>query len=223
LTLECQSCGRSDYEIAVEIPGYKLARCRVCGNDWVVDSSPKIDSGRRRPKRLAARPPGYEPNPRLISETAAADGIAAATHLWIEAGAMSGPPTHRHQIEFAGDLVRFFIDPNSGSEFIPIRLPSRGEVLWRPLTARGTDYGQWTEIWRLGLPTPLMGGPAYAGRVISFTRRRLHEPTDNVHIVFDLEVADLGSTEAATWERDADSHGTNGRTGAGQQRRYGWW
>jgi hypothetical protein len=163
------------------------------------------------------------PNPRLLKREPDAQGIEAADNLWIQAGKMSGPPDHRHQIEFAGDLVGFFIQPIRGSEYIPIRLPARSEVLWRPLTARGTDYGQWTEIWRLGLPTPLMGGPTYVDRAIKFTRRLTSDVIDGVHVVFDLEVEDDDSSIAASWRTLADTSGVTGQTGGGQKRAFGWW
>src|SRR4051794_37714298 len=95
--------------------------------------------------------------------------IREARHLWIEAGAMSGPPAHRHQVEFANEVAEFFDEHSRESETVPLRV-ARGKVIWRPLTYRGTDYGQWTEIWRLGLLTPAMGGPVYVDRVLHFSR-----------------------------------------------------
>jgi hypothetical protein len=100
--------------------------------------------------------------------------IRDATVLWIEAGAMSGPPDHRHQIEFPNDIAEYFDDISRENEVVWIRTPG-GPLYARPLTYRGTDYGQWTEIWRLGLLTPTMGGPQYVGRVIRFDRVETEE------------------------------------------------
>jgi len=75
------------------------------------------------------------------------NGIANANTFWIEAGAMSGGP--RHQVEFSNDLAQFFDETSRENEIVTIRLPNGQEVA-RPLTYRGTDYDQWTDIWRLG-------------------------------------------------------------------------
>lgn len=140
--------------------------------------------------------------------------IRNATTLWIEAGAMSGPPDHRHQIEFPNELAEYFDDAARESEVVWMRLPN-GEEHPRPLTYRGTDYGQWTEIWRLGLLTPRMGGPQYAGRVIRFDR-----VVSGGRTVYELRVTDPGSLEAADWE--SSSHHTD-TTGGPSGRRYGFW
>src|SRR5262245_53010135 len=94
-------------------------------------------------------------------------GIRTAGSFWIEAGSMSGGSGN--QIEFSNDVAEFFDDRAREEEIAMIRLPG-GQTYARPLTYRGTDYGQWTDIWRLGLPTTSMGGPDYAGRVIKFER-----------------------------------------------------
>jgi hypothetical protein len=96
--------------------------------------------------------------------------IEDATNLYIEAGAMSGPPEHRHQIEFPDAVARFFRDDERDAEVISMRVNSKGPDWPRPLTYRGTDYGQWTEIWRLGLLTARMDGPEYAGRLLRLER-----------------------------------------------------
>lgn len=225
---QCPACGSSDVLLGVEISGFQLAQCNACGADWLVQVSQPAPATatpqRSRSKRLAAPPNNYVANPRLVEATAASSaGPPGANHLWIQTGKMSGPPEHRHQIEFAGDLVGFFVQPIRGSEWIPIRLASGGEVLWRPLTARGTDYGQWTAIWRLGLPTPQMKGPVYVDRIVKFTRRRSTGLTDGVNVIFELEVEDETSPEAASWRELSQKHGTMGRTGAGRDRAFGWW
>ncbi len=136
-------------------------------------------------------------------------GIRTATVLWMEAGGMSGPPDHRHQIEFSNDLAEFFDDAARDTEVLLMRLPG-GTLHARPLTYRGTDYGQWTDIWRLGLLTPRMGGPEYVGRII-----RLEKQAEGGHTVYELRVADAGSAEANQWElasiRTSSTGGPGGR------------
>ncbi|MGD0767479.1 MAG: hypothetical protein ABSB42_04565 [Tepidisphaeraceae bacterium] len=143
--------------------------------------------------------------------------IQTATHFWIEAGQMSGDPNHRHQIEFSNDLAEFFDNNSRDAEVVTVRLPD-GSQHFRPLTYRGTDYGQWTEQWRLGLPTVNMGGPAYAGRVILFRR----VATGAGHI-YDLEVEDVGSPAALDWQNQAQAHGRVGVTAVHDGRNFGWW
>lgn len=140
--------------------------------------------------------------------------IRSATTLWIEAGAMSGPPDHRHQIEFPNEIAEYFDDVSRESEVVWMRLPN-GEEHPRPLTYRGTDYGQWTEIWRLGLLTPRMGGPVYAGRIIRFDRI-----VSGARTVYELRVIDAESAEASDWERNSQHTST---TGGPSGRRYGFW
>ncbi len=143
--------------------------------------------------------------------------IGDADTFWFEAGAMSGPPSHRHQVEFPNDLAEFFDDDAREAEVLRMRLPG-GPTLWRPLTYRGTDYGQWTDIWRLGLPTPRMGGPEYVGRII-----RLDRIEDEEGNIYEVRVVDAGSAEAASWEAEANSKGQTGITGGPAGRRYGYW
>jgi hypothetical protein len=140
--------------------------------------------------------------------------IRTATTLWMEAGAMSGPPDHRHQIEFPNDIAEYFDDIARENEVLSMRLPG-GPLHARPLTYRGTDYGQWTEIWRLGLLTPTMSGPQYVGRVIRFDRLPTVEGT-----IYEIRVADSGSAEAMAWENSSVQTGT---TGGPAGRRYGFW
>jgi len=139
-------------------------------------------------------------------------GIQTATALWMEAGAMSGPPDHRHQIELTNDLAEFFDDNARESEIIHMRLPG-GPLFSRPLTYRGTDYGQWTDIWRLGLLTPRMGGPAYVDRII-----RIDKTLDGGDTVYELRVEDAGSPQYETWRQQSQHKCV---TGGGRQ--YGIW
>ena len=140
-------------------------------------------------------------------------GIHTATTLWMEAGGMSGPPAHRHQIEFSNDLAEFFDDTARETEIIHMRLP--GEPLYpRPLTYRGMDYGQWTDIWRLGLLTPRMGGPAYVGRII-----RIDKVTEGGQIIYELRVADAGSADATDWAARSHHQSVTGGPGG---RRFGF-
>lgn len=139
--------------------------------------------------------------------------IRNAHHLWIESGAMSGPPEHRHQIEFAEDLAAFFHAPRRSVQ-INLQYGVSGEIV-RPLTFRGTARGQFVEIWRLGLLTPRMGGPVYADRVVRFSR------LDADH--YAMEVADRRSALAQRWLREANRMGYVGRTGGASGRQFGFY
>jgi hypothetical protein len=146
--------------------------------------------------------------------------IYEATYLWIEAGAMSGPPAHRHQIEFAADLVEFFDDYSRFAGSVPLRLPKL-TTYFRPLTHRGR-VRHWGDIWRLGLLTPRMGGPPYAGRVIRF-RRAVSRHPDGWSIAYELAVANVGSATARRWDQTAQARGEVGTTFGPGGRRYGWY
>ncbi len=93
--------------------------------------------------------------------------IRTATTFWMAAGALSGEA--RNQMEMPNDLAEYFSDAERDNEVIAVEIVGVGQ-LPRPLTYRGTDYGQWTEIWRLGLPTQNMGAPSYVDRIIQFVR-----------------------------------------------------
>lgn len=129
---------------------------------------------------------------------------------------MSGPPDHRHQIEFSDDLALFFRDEERADEIVSMRGNLGGPDWSRPLTYRGTDYGQWTEMWRLGLLTRRMGGPDYAGRVI-----RLERVTRAGNVSYRLLVAEAGSQEAGEWR--TNSAGNAAITGGPHGREYGFW
>lgn len=141
------------------------------------------------------------------------NGIGNATSFWIEAGAMSGDPEHRHQIEFSNELVQFFDQQSRHNEVLTIQLPD-GQPVIRPLTYRGTDYGQWTNIWRLGLPTVNMGGPPYAGRFIRFDRLG--------PCLYRITVEDAGSAAVASWRQQSVFVGNTGGD-APNGREYGYW
>jgi hypothetical protein len=146
----------------------------------------------------------------------ASGDIRNARFLWIETGAMSGPPQHRHQIEFAEDLAAYFHAPRRNMQ---INLSyDQGPAHPRPLTFRGTARGQFVEIWRMGLLTRPMGGPRYANRVVRFTRLGQER--------YALEVTDSGSRNFRQWLRQANRTGYVGRTGAASataRRQFGFY
>src|SRR5262249_11283242 len=116
--------------------------------------------------------------------------------------------------EFTNDVAEFFDDRAREEEIVAIRLPG-GQTYSRPLTYRGTDYGQWTDIWRLGLPTRSMGAPEFAGRVIKFDR-----VVEGKTVVYQIAVSDPGAAEVRDWQRRSSTRGT---TGGAQGRDYGYW
>ncbi len=144
--------------------------------------------------------------------------VRHATTFWIEAGSMSGGA--RHQVELPNDLAEFFDDGGRGAEEVLMRVAGgpRGTLQVRPLKYRGTDYGQWTDIWRLGLPTRQRGGLPYAGRVIRFDRVSVGGNT-----VYEVSVADSGSPEAQEWLKNAQAQGQTGTTGGHHGRMFGYW
>lgn len=132
--------------------------------------------------------------------------------FWIEAGAMSGGS--RNQLELPNDLAEFFDESSRQDEIVRVRLPD-GQIHDCSLTYRGTDYGQWTNIWRLGLPTEAKGGPPYSSRAIKFERRTVDDT-----VVYEVAVADIGSSEFAVWNSHTTSRGI---TASGGGRSYGFW
>lgn len=130
---------------------------------------------------------------------------------------MSGPPVHRHQVEFSNDVAQFFDDLEREQEEILLRIGT-GPFYVRPLRYRGTDYGQWTSIWRLGLLTAAMGGPGYAGNVLHF--RRISIATN---AGYQLSVTGPRSAAARRLEALARRTGRIARTAAGGGRLYGYW
>jgi hypothetical protein len=132
----------------------------------------------------------------------------------MESGGMSGDPEHRHQIEFSDEVAQFFDHDARANEVIQMRFAGQ-PPLNRPLTYRGTDYGQWQDMWRLGLPTRNMGAPQYAGRVI-----KLQKVASNGGVVYEIEVADVGSPQHQNWQNQSAYTGV---TGGPAGRNYGYW
>ena len=147
------------------------------------------------------------------------EDISSARYLWVHTGAMMGPPQHRHQIEFAEELAAYFRAPR---ENVQLSMRVAGHpVVPRKLTYRGTSRGQYVAIWRLGLPTPAMGGPLYQHRVVRFTRLE-----SSGTLVYAIDVDNLDGARARRWQRDANRRGYVGRTGAPQsptRRHYGFY
>jgi len=141
--------------------------------------------------------------------------INKASTFGIEAGAMSS--ASRHQVELPNYLAEFFDDLSRATELVTVRLPG-GSTYPRPFVYRGTDYGQWTEQWRLHLPTVEMGGLDYPGKILKFVR--LHEGGS---ALYELAVIEPGSSEAAQLEIEAKKARTLGSTGSSQGRQYGYW
>ncbi len=138
--------------------------------------------------------------------------IETATHLWLEAGNMSGGS--RNQIEFSDDLIRFFDEQSRASEKVFIAYDSKVKA-YCPLADRGQGYGQWANIWRLGLITEDKGGVNYRGRVIHFERKLIGK-----RYVYLIDVVDINSTEHQDLTAKATSTGI---TGGSEGRAYGYW
>ncbi len=123
----------------------------------------------------------------------------------------------RNQLELPDELAEFFTDAERDAEQIQLSVPG-SPVSTCNLTRRGTDYGQWTDIWRLGLPTEAAGGPQYAGRVLRFDRMRVNNSTS-----YQLSVEDPSSPLVETWLTTAEAQGLTSSTGGPSGRRYGYW
>lgn len=140
--------------------------------------------------------------------------VSLATTLWIEAGAMSG--VARNNIEFPDRLAQFFDAASRATESLDVQL--RGLSFPSLLRNRGYDYGQYTEIWRLALPTRRKGGDWYAGRIIRFDRIAMTSPG-----TYQVTVIDIGSPVHTEWQVLAETRGVRDATGGGQGREYGFW
>ena len=138
--------------------------------------------------------------------------VETATHLWVEAGNMSGGS--RNQIEFSDDLIRFFDEDsrNSGKVFIAYNSKVKD---YCPLADRGQGYGQWTNIWRLGLITQDKGGEAYPGRIIHLEKKLIGKK-----YAYLIEVVDLQSPEHKSL---ISSSASTGVTGGAEGRNFGYW
>lgn len=134
---------------------------------------------------------------------------------------MSGPPQHRHQIEFTNDIAEFFDDYSRDAEIVPLSLHGQ-TTIWRPLTYRGTDYGQWTDIWRLGLPTLAMGGVVYAGNILHF-ERVLSQGGAGWLLSYEVTVVAHGSVEHLGWRQASTANGEMNTTSGPGGREYGWY
>jgi len=137
--------------------------------------------------------------------------INTATYLWFEAGDMSGGS--RNQVEFSDDLANFFDEDarTSGKVFIAYDKKIKA---FCPLTNRAQDYGQWTNIWRLGLITQAKGGVDYQGRVICIEKRKIGKSYTYV-----IAVTDLNSAEHKSWNDKSEGKGI---TGGVEGRNYGY-
>jgi hypothetical protein len=141
--------------------------------------------------------------------------IQAATAFWIEAGAMSGGA--RNQIELTDELVHFFDPTSLAAERCDIRLPTGKFAFGRPAKHRGRRYGQWVDIWRIGLPTAAQGGPKYPGSVI-----RLDRVKTKGRSVYEMSVTSPDSVVFHQWLAAAKASGTTSRTGGPSGRRFGY-
>jgi hypothetical protein len=137
--------------------------------------------------------------------------INIATYLWFEAGDMSGGS--RNQIEFSDDLASFFDEDarTSGKVFVAY---DKVKKAFCPLTNRAQDYGQWTNIWRLGLITKAKGGVEYQGRVICLEKRKIGKS-----YVYVISVTDPNSQEHKQWVEKSKGKGI---TGGAEGRNYGY-
>jgi hypothetical protein len=154
-----------------------------------------------------------EKNPLLQLASEVPPSIATARHFFIEAGAASGPPGQRHQIEFSEALARFF-GPTKQHRVDLTLFASGNSWRGRPLSFKKTTYG--VPIWRLGMPTQASGGEPIAERAVKFTRTsRASE--------FEIEVADCGDAQFRRWIKAANSTGHLGATRGGRSRRFGFY
>lgn len=137
--------------------------------------------------------------------------IDTATHFWFEAGEMSGGS--RNQVEFSDDLVMFFDEESrtAGEVFVAYDKTIKS---FCPLTNRAQDYGQWTNIWRLGLITKAKGGAEYHGRVICLEKRKIGQK-----FVYVIAVVDPNSIAHKDWIAKSAHTGT---TGGAEGRAFGY-
>ena len=146
-------------------------------------------------------------------DAAAPVTIDQATHLWIEAGAMSGGD--RNQIEFGPLLTSFFGQPFKGTRKLRITYRS----VWRadrPLSHKTTQWK--TDIWRLSLITSKQGGPSYPKSIIHF-----HKQMDAEGEFFQIRTLKPTGRTAASLMARSHRTGTVGCTGTGSpvDRQYG--
>ncbi|MFS2023194.1 hypothetical protein [Massilia sp. CT11-137] len=137
--------------------------------------------------------------------------VNTATYLWIEAGDMSGGS--RNQIEFSDDLAKFFDDQARSSAKVFIAYDKETKAFC-PFTNRAQDYGQWANIWRLGLITKAKGGVDYQGRVIFLERRKIGK--SYVYVIF---VDEVNSEKHKEWKAKSV---VKGITSGAEGRAYGY-
>lgn len=138
--------------------------------------------------------------------------IENATNLWLEAGDMSGGS--RNQIEFSDNIVSFFDRKSREAGKVFIAYDSTVKAFC-PLADRGQGYGQWANIWRLGLITEDKGGQNYQGRVVHFEKKLFGKT-----YAYLIEVVDLGSTEHKALIAKSAVTGVTGGAGG---RKFGYW
>lgn len=152
-------------------------------------------------------------NPILRTIVDAPACISTAEFFFCEVGAGSGPPGHRHQVEFPESLARFFGTPERAKIGITLR---QGQNIWsnRPLSYKQTTFG--VGIWRLGMPTEAKGGEPIADRAILFQRL----PGDST---FGFTVCDVGGPKYEVWAKNAHRLGHLGATHGSRSRQYGFY
>lgn len=113
----------------------------------------------------------------------------------------------RNQIEFSDDLITFFDEGSrtSGQVFVAYDKIIKS---YCPLASRGQDYGQWTNIWRLGLITKAKGGVDYQDRIICLEKRKMGKG-----YVYVITVTDPNSTLHKEWIANSIHIGTTGGSG----------
>lgn len=138
--------------------------------------------------------------------------IVGATHLWFEAGDMSGGS--RNQVEFSDELVKFFDEDSRNSGKVFVAYDSKTKA-YCPLANRGQEYGQWSNIWRLGLITEDKGGEPYPGKIIHLEKRLIGK-----RYVYLIEVIEPDSPEHKSLLANSIQTGV---TGGSEGRAFGHW
>ena len=124
----------------------------------------------------------------------------------------------RNQIELTDELARFFDPFSRAAEKCTIRLPNGTSAEGRPAKHRGHSYGQWEDIWRIGLPTSRKGGPKYPGGVI-----RLDKVKTQKGFIYEMTVTSPGSSVFKQWRAEAKSKGKSSSTGGTNGRLFGYY
>lgn len=133
-----------------------------------------------------------------------------ADNLWIETGDMTGGS--RNQFGFPSFLAPFFNNPNG-----EIAIEYNGTVHpERPVSSRTTDPPYEQDVWPVYLPT----GENYQNSVIHFRRVQNHT---NGNQMYELEVAQPGSSTVNNWRQNAAQRGTTGQTEGEQNFDFGYY